>query len=333
MIAVNLAVLLVLSSERLENVELQEGDLFHLDQQQPQFDMLLLLSYICSFFLVIQAFQPILQRVARVKSRYVSMVSYTFLEQSTNQPAYYKAILSSSVDSAKLCIANEVPLIEIAFPEDRKSDISVSESLDINRVFARDFINNFKQFGDKAWLILPDKKESFLAKSKFDKESSFTVTSIESAVTMLSSNNAGDEKSSPQIMVAVNPGFNVEEWIALAALQKCSRFTCPLVVVNGNLDRLRNGYYPRFFYPKLYQVTQSFYQKFETAFNIRPIALGGDRYGAWIVKSYPNKWLLLVKNTSGGGYSLKGSYEKEPDPTKVWSEAKKLYLDARGSMF
>lgn len=295
--------------------------------------MLSLLSYIGSLFLVSQAFSFHLQRLDLSRKRSILMVNYTFLEKN-DQAAYYKAILSNSIESAKLCISNDIYLIEVAFPEDRKSDISVSESLDINRIFARDFINSFKEFGDKAWLVLPDKQESFLAKSKFDKGSPFTVTSIESAVAMLRRDSADrNDKTSPQIIVAVNPGFNVEEWIALAELQQCSGFSCPLVVINGNLDRLRNGYYPRFFYPKLFQVTQSFYQKFETAFNIRPIALGGDRYAAWVTKSYPNKWLLLVKNTSGGGYSLKGSYEKEPEPTKVWADAKKVYLDARGTMF
>lgn len=42
----------------------------------------------------------------------------------------------------------------------------------------------------------------------------------------------------------------------------------PIVVFNGELDRIRSGYYPALFFPKLGQLAKTFIPKFETAFYI-----------------------------------------------------------------
>lgn len=120
----------------------------------------------------------------------------------------------------------------------------------------------------------------------------------------------------------MNPGFNVEEWIAIAKAYdvKGSEFEIPMVVINGNLDRLRNGYYPSLFYPQLKRVTDSFFSRFSQIYCLSPIAVSGDRLGAWLVKTYQNPWQILVKSKLG--YISIGSYENEPKPTDAWNFAK-----------
>ena len=42
----------------------------------------------------------------------------------------------------------------------------------------------------------------------------------------------------------------------------------PIVVFNGELDRIRSGYYPPFVYPKLGKLAKSFIPHFESAYYI-----------------------------------------------------------------
>jgi hypothetical protein len=105
--------------------------------------------------------------------------------------------------------------------------------------------------------VFPDNKEASLAKQVFG-DKAFTLTSIEGA-------KAAPKDLIPKLIIAVNPGFNIEEWIELPKVTR----NAPMIVVNGNLDRLRNGYYPAIFYPGLTKVTKEFYSKAEQAFYIR----------------------------------------------------------------
>lgn len=42
----------------------------------------------------------------------------------------------------------------------------------------------------------------------------------------------------------------------------------PIVVFNGELDRIRSGYYPALFFPKLGKLAKTFIPHFESAFYI-----------------------------------------------------------------
>lgn len=42
----------------------------------------------------------------------------------------------------------------------------------------------------------------------------------------------------------------------------------PIIVFNGELDRIRSGYYPPFVYPKLGKLAKSFIPNFEPAYYI-----------------------------------------------------------------
>jgi hypothetical protein len=42
----------------------------------------------------------------------------------------------------------------------------------------------------------------------------------------------------------------------------------PLIIFNGELDRLRGGYYPGLFFPELAKITSELLPRFETAYYI-----------------------------------------------------------------
>ena len=87
--------------------------------------------------------------------------------------------------------------------------------------------------------------------------------------------------SKPGLVILTSPGFNVDEWIDAVDLP------LPMVIVNGDLDRLRNGYYPSLFYPKLAKVTKSFYKNVQQVYYLSAVAAAGDRFKGSFVFSEP----------------------------------------------
>ena len=181
---------------------------------------------------------------------------FSFLA-NPDQGLYLASVLRRSVDSCRQCLQAGCQLIEVEFPSNRKADLSVTETLDTNRRFARDFADSFASLGKSLWMVFPDRKEASLARKSYGERVPFTLTSIEGM-------KVAPPDQLPKLIVSVNPGFNVEEWIDLASVAKV-----PTVVINGNLDRLRNGYYPSLFYPGLARVSREFYSKATQALFLR----------------------------------------------------------------
>lgn len=291
--------------------------------------MLITLQVVCLYalFATVYAWVDHKRGVCTVKQPHavLSMSSrstqFAYLNEK-KQDLYLASILRRSVDSCKRCIKDGVKYIEVAFPENRKSDISVTESLDTNRAYSKEFAKAFSEFGKDLWILFPDKKESNLAIQRWGSTNAFTVTSIETAKATINA-----KERNPKVIIALNPGFNVDEWIDLAKIET----DAVVIVINGSLERLRNGYYPRIFYPELGRVTDRFYKQFTQALFLSPVAVGGDRMGSWLVKEYPNPWKILVK--ASGGYEEVASFDKEPEPKSAWALAKKSYNERWGGMF
>lgn len=241
------------------------------------------------------------------------------------QPLYISNILRLSVEEVKKSLAaNPRSLLEISFPENRKSDISALESFTTNRDFAKNFVSFFSRvYGNKLWLLLPDQRESVNAVSDWGVQNEFTLTSIDTALKRIQAR----AYQIPELMVVVNPGFNVEEWIKLAKVGNLLIDQMPsIIIINGNLDRLRNGYYPVIFYPELARVAKSFYVDFQPALVLRPIAIDGDWSAAYLIKTVQeSNWQLWVRNKENS-YLLERSFVKEPPPQEVWRVAKSIYL-------
>ena len=251
---------------------------------------------------------------------YMSLEGKTGFLYDTDQNLYLNSILRKSIDSCKLCIQEGVKLIEIEFPANRKNDLSLGETLDTNRLFTRNFANAFASYEKDLWILFPDKKECFLAQQKWGADLPFTMTSIEGLLEY-------QPESIPQLMVIVNPGFSVDEWINIPKLDK----GVPMIIINGNLDRLRNGYYPWFIYPGLTKVTKEFYCNSVQALFLSPIAVGGSRLGAWLTRVYPGKWEVLVKGSNA--YDVVSVTDVEPEAKVAWNIAKKSFLERTGQMF
>jgi len=247
------------------------------------------------------------------------MMSYDYLRGDNK--VYLQTILKKSVESTRIMLKSPTTqrLIEVEFPVNRKNDLSAAETLDQSRDFTLNFIEGFaNEYKKSLWVCFPDRKEASLAKKKWGENLPFILTSIEGATMQVSTT-----LDRPKLIVAVTPGFNINEWIDLASFNdKVAKENCPIIIINGNLDRLRNGYYPSIFYPGLKKVTDSFYKQFEQALFLSPVAIAGNRFAAWLVKEYKEKdWNIVVKN-SDNQYQSIDSYESPPDSSLVWRLAK-----------
>lgn len=152
------------------------------------------------------------------------------------------------------------------------------------------------------WLVLPDDKEVELAKDEWTGQryrKACRFTSIRAAVeaagaelklawgsTLASTVNklqGGDgiladsasldelDANTVGLHMVCQPGNGgpVEDWINVKSLSE-SLPNVPMVVVNGALDKVRDGYYPAVFFPAL-AATKSFYDNFEAAFFLKPL--------------------------------------------------------------
>jgi Domain of unknown function (DUF1995) len=74
------------------------------------------------------------------------------------------------------------------------------------------------------------------------------------------------------------------------------------VIVNGALDKVRDGYYPAVFFPELASTVDRFYKKFESIFYLRPLSDKGC-YG-WLYRVYPEPWQVVLQTTQSSGSKL-----------------------------
>jgi len=99
----------------------------------------------------------------------------------------------------------------------------------------------------------------------------------------------------PLLQCVVQPGNGgpVEDWCNCEQVFDASPETTSMVVINGALDKLRGGFYPAVFFPKLASCVDRFYNRFESIFYLKPITDKG-MYG-WLYRVYPEVRLMYAK--------------------------------------
>lgn len=260
------------------------------------------------------------------------MSSPSFLSEKSHD-RYLRLVLTEAIQQTWKALRCGSRRIEISFPEARKTDISLVESLEVNNAFVQQMALAFTpDFGRDLWVLYPDKKEVDLVQSRLvlsQASPRYTISSIEAALAALSHISASSPI--PKLIIAVNPGFNVNEWIFLSKIYELLEDRAvTMVVVNGQLQRLRSGYYPRLFYPELYLVNQRFYQLFDPGFVMTPVAVAGEAYGAYLIQRFDQPAGLWVRGVQGI-YELCEQFTKErlPEPRDLWKLASEHYKRMR----
>ena len=90
--------------------------------------------------------------------------------------------------------------------------------------------------------------------------------------------------SALNLIIQPGNGGPVEDWINCEKIHDASPESA-MIIINGALDKVRDGFYPAVFFPKLASTVDRFYKRFESAFYLKPISDKGV-YG-WLFRVYP----------------------------------------------
>lgn len=86
----------------------------------------------------------------------------------------------------------------------------------------------------------------------------------------------------------------------------------PIVLLNGDLDKVRGGYYPRIFYPGLHKVKDRFLSRFEETYYLKMFSNGGT-----LMRRYGEPWTLRYRNTNNDVTVLLETFDKRPEFVQV----------------
>ena len=220
---------------------------------------------------------------------------------------------------------DKLRLLEIEFPpllgegKTQFDDFDNVQELNKNRDFCIEWLPLLSS--ENVWFLLPDVKEVQLCKEewtgqRYRQAAKFTTiervteeyasdaytkpwgASIAKAVQSATGNDSllGDARaldeisrdSPPSLHLICQPGNGgpVEDWINCELLHNaCPSDTTVSLIVNGALDKVRDGYYPSLFFPQLAATVNRFYKKFEPILYLKPISDKGV-YG-WLYRVYP----------------------------------------------
>ena len=95
-----------------------------------------------------------------------------------------------------------------------------------------------------------------------------------------------------QLVCQPGNGGPVEDWINVERLHRAAGPRVTTCVVNGALDKVRDGYYPAVVFPAL-AATVPFYRQCEPVFVLKPISDKGV-YG-WLFRVYPEPWQVILQ--------------------------------------
>nr|POE71082.1 hypothetical protein CFP56_58438 [Quercus suber] len=101
-------------------------------------------------------------------------------------------------------------------------------------------------------------------------------------------------KPEDELFLVAYPYFNVNEMLVVEELYKeaVENTARKLIIFNGELDRIRSGYYPSFFYPKLAKLSKTLLPLMETVYYIHNFK---GRNGGILFRCYPGPWKVLRK--------------------------------------
>lgn len=124
-----------------------------------------------------------------------------------------------------------------------------------------------------------------------------------------------------QLVCQPGNGGPVEDWINVELLHKSAGPTITTCIVNGALDKVREGYYPALFFPALAK-TVPFYQQCEPVFIVKPISDKGA-YG-WLYRVYPEAWQVILQ-TARPGKGGRSTAIKVEDTVALVSDTRPSY--------
>lgn len=254
------------------------------------------------------------RRQAVKRSHDRQRVTAAIQQQLQTFPSDYPTAVRQAQAATLAALEGGHKLIEVEFPTSSlqgvSGDAEGANEMTYSMGFLRQFCRAFQQNAATTRIFFPDKQEMEVAKTGKGIEEEggavFDVTKFQLDYLTTPSGfldigidyNKTDITTracqSDELFIIAYPHFNVNEIIAVDELhQKVAKAAgSPIIVFNGELDRIRSGYYPPFVYPKLGRLAKSFIPHFEPAYYIHNFK--GSRGGV-LFRVYPEPWQVLSR--------------------------------------
>ncbi|KAL3645780.1 hypothetical protein CASFOL_010960 [Castilleja foliolosa] len=283
-------------------------------------------------------YRPIVRKFSRnfeFLNNAASGESGSYVDFDVPFPSDYTQLLNQAKEATELALQNNKQLMfvsnkflpqEIEFPTsgldsvpgDGEGGIEMTGSMQMIREFCDLVVSPEKV--TRTRIFFPEANEvTFARKSVFGgsslkldyltKPSFFEDFGFTTKVKM-----ADRVKPEDELFLVAYPYFNVNEMLVVEELYKEAVVNTArqLIIFNGELDRIRSGYYPPFFYPKLAELTRSFLPKMETVYYIHNFK---GRNGGVLFRCYPGAWKVLKK--FGNRYKCVHQQETMPSLKEV----------------
>uniref|UniRef100_A0ACD5TC62 Uncharacterized protein n=1 Tax=Avena sativa TaxID=4498 RepID=A0ACD5TC62_AVESA len=241
-------------------------------------------------------------------------------------PSDYTELIVQAKEATESAFKDGKHLLEIEFPTaglqsvpgDGEGGIEMTGSMLLIREFCDCFVPAEK--ATRTRIFFPEANEvTFARQSAFEgcslkldyltKPSLFEDFGFTTKIKMADRVQPNDE-----IFLVAYPYFNVNEMLVVEELYKEAVLNTErkMIIFNGELDRIRSGYYPPFFYPKLAELSKTFLPKLETVYYIHNFK--GSKGGA-LFRCYPGPWKVLRK--VGGSFVCLHEQEEMPSLKEV----------------
>ncbi|KAL9451044.1 hypothetical protein AB3S75_012737 [Citrus x aurantiifolia] len=221
-------------------------------------------------------------------------------------PSDYSELLDQAKMAAELAVKDGRKLMEIEFPTagldsvpgDGEGGIEMTGSMRLIREFCDLFVTPEKV--TRTRIFFPEANEVKFARTSVFEGASFkldylTKPSFFEDFGFTEKVKMADRvKPEDELFLVAYPYFNVNEMLVVEELYKEAVFNTArkLIIFNGELDRIRSGYYPSFFYPKLAALSKTLFPVMETIYYIHNFK---GRNGGTLFRCYPGSWKVLKK--------------------------------------
>ncbi|KAG2426666.1 hypothetical protein HXX76_012977 [Chlamydomonas incerta] len=225
-------------------------------------------------------------------------------------------------EAVKAALADGAQLVEVEFPSTTLSSVSGDgegqNEMNASMGYLKTFLGGFRSRAATTRIFFPDNVELAVARSgqtedpaagrkaldpQFD-DATFQLgylTQQNAAWAMFGFYKSAFDpvklvKDTDDLLVVAYPSFNPrEELSAVYELyqQKAKARNMPIIIFNGELDRVRGGYYASVFFPEIAKFGKEMFPLMTTAYYIHNFK--GTR-PATLFRCYPGPWTLLVRN-------------------------------------
>lgn len=254
----------------------------------------------------------------------------------------YNKAIEQAQDATRAALADGAELVEVEFPTTTLAACT-GDGEGVNEMTAslrylRQFLRAWQSQASTTRVFFPDDKELAVAlhgramdpgAGSPGVEAVFENTSfkmgfltkpnafLDLGLNIGKVNPAEQVRPEDKLLVAAYPYFNVNEMLAVEELfqQAVRRRGRAIVVFNGELDRIRSGYYPAVFYPKVAALNRTLLPSCQTAYYIKNFK--GTRPGT-LFRAYPGPWQVFRRGlSSADGTALVHSQETMPSLKEV----------------